>query len=121
MTVMEQAPAGAVRPTRRGHRRGMSPVEAIMVALQGLVANKLRSILTMLGIIIGVASVILTIALGQGAAAASQAIIAQMGTNVLSVYPNSQPRTGPVSGGVGSAVNVRREDPDSIHEACPYV
>ncbi len=121
MSAIETAPA-AVQPARRQRirHRGMSPWEAIMVALQGLAANKMRSILTMLGIIIGVASVIMTVALGQGAAAESQKIIAQMGTNVLTVMPNSQ-RTGAVQGGLGSSQNLTLDDADAIFKECPSV
>jgi len=121
MTVFEQAPAPPASARRRVTRsRGMSLWEAVMVALHGLVANKMRSFLTMLGIIIGVASVILTIGLGQGAAAASQAIIANMGTNVLSVRPDSQ-RAGGISGGLGSAQTLTEEDGDAILKECPSV
>src|SRR5919199_3315569 len=119
MTTLERertAPPARRRITRS---RGMSLWEAVMVALHGLVANKMRSFLTMLGIIIGVASVILTIALGQGASAASQAIIAGLGTNVLSVFPNSQPRTGAVKQGLGSAQTLKLEDSEAILRECP--
>src|SRR5215213_9285701 len=121
MTVLERPSPNADPPARKRHyRRGMTLWESIAVALQGLVANKLRSLLTMLGIIIGVASVILTVAIGQGANQQSQEIIRKMGTNVLSVYPNSQ-RTGAVNGGLGSAVNLTLEDAEAIEKECPSV
>src|SRR5262245_55780572 len=121
MTVVEQAPVPTHAARNRVTRsRGMSIWEAVLVALHGLVANKMRSFLTMLGIIIGVASVIMTIGLGQGAAAASQAIIANMGTNVLSVRPDSQ-RTGAISGGLGSAQTLTEEDGEAILRECPSV
>jgi putative ABC transport system permease protein len=121
MTVSERAPLSPPAARRQVTRsRGMSLWEAVMVALHGLVANKMRSFLTMLGIIIGVASVILTIGLGQGAASASQAIIASMGTNVLSVRPDSQ-RTGAISQGLGSSQTLTVEDSDAILKECPSV
>src|SRR2546421_9578803 len=117
MTAVErppQSPPVAARDRRR-YRRGMSIFEAVMVALQGLLANKLRSVLTMLGIIIGVASVILTVALGQGASQQSQEIIRKMGTNVLTAFPNNQ-RTGAVNNGLGTAVNMKLEDAEAIRD-----
>jgi putative ABC transport system permease protein len=62
-------------------------IEIIRVALESLRANKLRSFLTMLGIIIGVAAVITMLALGSGARRAIQEQIAQLGTDVLTVRP----------------------------------
>src|SRR5712692_9281817 len=111
MTAIERPPQDppVAKRDRRRYRRGMSILEAVMVALQGLVANKLRSVLTMLGIIIGVASVILTVALGQGASQQSQDIIRKMGTNVLTAFPNNQ-RTGVVNNGLGSANTLKEED-----------
>src|SRR5213592_4190712 len=107
MTMIQQTNA-APRAAKqwRGRSRGMSLWEAVLVALQGLVANKLRSILTMLGIIIGVASVILTVSLGQGASEQSQEIIRKMGTNVLTLMPNYQ-RTGAINNGLGSMQNLK--------------
>ena len=61
--------------------------EIFRVALEAIGANKLRSLLTMLGIVIGVAAVITMVALGTGAQAAVQAQIDALGTNVLSVRP----------------------------------
>ncbi len=61
--------------------------EIFMVALSAIRANKLRSALTMLGIVIGVAAVITMVALGSGAQKAVQEQIARLGTDLLSVYP----------------------------------
>ncbi|KAA2264835.1 FtsX-like permease family protein [Solihabitans fulvus] len=65
----------------------MNAVEVLRFALRGLVSNKLRSALTTLGITIGVAAVILLIAVGNGASVAVQQSIAGLGTNVLTVSP----------------------------------
>src|SRR4029079_19730170 len=81
-------PPGRVRPPRRfGTRRrpGMSFYEIIRFALRGLSANKLRSALTMLGILIGVAAVILLVAVGNGSAKASSDRIEALGTNTITV------------------------------------
>ena len=61
--------------------------ETVQVALTSLRANKLRSALTMLGIIIGVAAVIAMVALGNGAANAVKDRIARLGTTVLQINP----------------------------------
>jgi putative ABC transport system permease protein len=61
--------------------------EVFMVALGAIRANKLRSALTMLGIVIGVAAVITMVALGSGAQKAVQDQIERLGTDLLSVYP----------------------------------
>ena len=113
--VLPLLPAGE----RRG-RAGMSVAEAFRVAFQGLAANKLRSFLTMLGIIIGVSSVIIMVALGQGVANATQESIRKMGTNVLSVYPASQMRGG-VSQGLGSQQTMKMEDVEAIRKSSPSV
>jgi putative ABC transport system permease protein len=75
--------------------------ETIAVALQSIRANALRSILTALGIIIGVAAVITMVALGTGAQKAVEEQIASLGANVLSVYPGMS-----FSGGVASTNRV---------------
>src|SRR5574341_1086309 len=64
--------------------------EVFAVALQALKANKLRSVLTMLGIVIGVAAVIAMIALGTGAQAAVNERIQSLGTTLLTVMPGQQ-------------------------------
>jgi ABC-type lipoprotein release transport system permease subunit len=63
--------------------------EIFRVALEAIRANKLRSFLTILGIIIGIAAVITMVALGEGAQRSVQEQIRRMGTNVLTVRPPS--------------------------------
>ena len=63
----------------------MNPFETIRFALRGVTANKLRSSLTVLGMLIGVAAVILLVAVGNGSAKTVQARIAQLGTTTLTV------------------------------------
>ncbi|MCU1507512.1 MAG: putative transport system permease protein [Microbacteriaceae bacterium] len=67
----------------------MSMVEILRSAMRGVLSNKLRSILTMLGVMIGVASVILLLAVGNGSAQQVNAAITQLGTNTLTVRPTS--------------------------------
>ncbi len=79
----------------------MNIVESIRFALRGLTANKLRSGLTVLGILIGVAAVILLVAVGNGSAQAIQNSIEQLGTNTLTVTSGG----GGLRGGGASTQN----------------
>jgi putative ABC transport system permease protein len=63
----------------------MSAFEAIRMAVQGVLANRLRSLLTLLGITIGVASVIILVAVGRGSAVAVQTQIEGLGTNMMTI------------------------------------
>ena len=94
--------------------------ENIIVALQGLAANKMRSALTMLGIIIGVLAVILGTAIGQGTRQMILSQIQSLGSNSITVFPG-QRRQGPVAGGAASRMSLKMEDADAIRENCPTV
>src|SRR5436309_12119721 len=61
--------------------------ESLRVALRGLASNKMRTALTMLGIIIGVGVVILVVAIGQGATQSVTEAVNSLGTNLLSIFP----------------------------------
>ncbi len=89
-------------------------------AFRALQRNKMRSFLTMLGIIIGVAAVIAMLAIGQGAEYSVKEQIAALGTNVLMVYPGSQQQGG-VRTGAGSAVTLTEDDALAIARECPAV
>jgi len=121
--LVEESPERLLPPIPRELKeigsRGMSPVEACQVAFQGLMANKMRSILTMLGIIIGVSAVIIMVSLGQGAAQATKDAISKLGTNVLSVNPNQQ-QTGGVNQGQGSAQTMKMADVEVVRKL-PFV
>src|SRR4051794_41829444 len=86
------------------------------IALGALTRNKVRSALTMLGIIIGVASVIAMVSLGQGAQKQVQDQISSMGTNLLIVSAGSQ-RTGGVRAGGGTASTITLEDGAALQQA----
>ena len=90
------------------------------VAIRALGRNKLRSSLTMLGIIIGVGAVIANIAIGQGASAQVQASIANMGNNMLFVMSGSM-NFGGMRGGAGSSNTLIPEDAAAIEAECPAV
>ena len=63
----------------------MTPGELLRSALRGVTANKLRSALTLLGVMIGVAAVILLLAVGNGSSSQIRNLITQLGTNTLTV------------------------------------
>ncbi|HTG84012.1 MAG TPA: ABC transporter permease [Gemmatimonadales bacterium] len=92
--------------------------ETVAVALQSIKANALRSILTALGIIIGVAAVITMVALGTGAQRAVEEQIASLGANVLSVYPGMS-----FSGGVASTnrVSLTIDDADALERDGQFI
>ena len=96
----------------------MSLVDSITVAIEALIANKMRAILTMLGIVIGVGAVIALMAVGQGSQKAVTDRIQGLGSNLLFVRPGSQ-STGGVSGGQGSAQTLTLEDANAIAAEVP--
>jgi putative ABC transport system permease protein len=77
-------------------------VETLRSGLEAIVAHRLRSGLTVLGILIGVAAVVLTVGFGEGASTSVESAISSLGTNLLIVTPGSS-TTGLVRGGLGSA------------------
>ncbi len=83
------------------------------LALSG---NKLRTGLTMLGIIIGIGSVITLTGVGQGATASVTSSITALGSNLLIVSPGASRRAGPVSGGAGSAQTLTMDDVTALQE-----
>jgi putative ABC transport system permease protein len=89
-------------------------------ALRALRRNKLRSALTMLGIIIGVAAVITMVSIGQGADAAVQKQILSLGTNLLMVIPGATTSSGARSGW-GGVSNLTTADAVAIKRECPSV
>ncbi|MDI6732545.1 MAG: ABC transporter permease [Planctomycetota bacterium] len=98
----------------------MSLFLTLRVALRALIRNKVRSILTMLGIIIGIAAVIAVIAVGQGATVMIQEQIASMGDNPLIIFPGSA-RVGGFRFGAGTRSTLTVQDAEAIIKECPYV
>ena len=89
-------------------------------ALHALRRNIMRSLLTCLGIIIGVASVIAMMEIGQGSSHAIQDSIAKLGANVVQIDPDWTAFQG-VSTGTGGAVTLTPEDANSLRRDCPAV
>jgi len=98
----------------------MSLAEFLRVGLQALSRNRMRSALTVLGIVIGVAAVIATLAIGQGARAAVQAQIRALGANTMTVLPGTITAGGARSG-MGSITTLTAEDAVAIKAQCPAV
>ncbi|HEX8715260.1 MAG TPA: ABC transporter permease [Solirubrobacteraceae bacterium] len=98
----------------------MSGLELLRVAWRALVRNKMRSFLTTLGIVIGVAAVIAMVAVGEGAKVRVQQTFAAMGTNLLIVLPGST-TSGGVHGGFGSASTLTWGDLKAIQTQVPTV
>jgi len=98
----------------------MSLWELVKFAWQGIMANRLRSGLTVLGIIIGIAAVIALLAIGYGAKLESDRQIQTLGSNLLYVRAGAQ-STGHVSLGMGSSAALSLYDADAIREVCPAV
>jgi putative ABC transport system permease protein len=88
----------------------------LRIAFRALARNKVRSALTALGVIIGVASVIAMIALGSGARAAIDAQIQSTGTNVVYVSSGSWNRPGAAHGGIGTVQTLTLEDATAIRD-----
>ena len=91
----------------------MGPLQILRLALKALRRNLLRSFLTALGIIIGVAAVIAMVSIGEGAKQQVEASFASMGTNLLIVMPGSS-MSGGARGGFGSQPTLTRDDLKAI-------
>ena len=92
----------------------------LRIAFNALRRNKLRALLTMLGIIIGVASVIAMLGIGQGSKKSIQDQISKMGTNMVFVMPGSQQRGG-VQFGTSTQQTLEEKDITAIRNECPSV
>jgi macrolide transport system ATP-binding/permease protein len=94
--------------------------ESLSMAVSSIFSNKLRSFLTMLGIIVGVAAVIAMIGIGKGAGAQITEHISQLGANLLMVRPGAF-RHGPARSASGSRTSLNYADAQAIAEECPSV
>lgn len=92
----------------------MNWLETVRAGLEAVRAHRMRSILTMLGIVIGIASVILTVGFGQGAQQEVQDEIDALGSNLLIVSPGSSTDAGGMRGGFGSATTLTLDDAAAI-------
>lgn len=92
----------------------------LIAAIRSLGKNKMRTFLTMLGIIIGVASVIAMLAIGQGSKQSIQTQISSLGTNVLMIFPSAS-STGGVRMEAGSSQKMTLDDATALIARCPSV
>jgi putative ABC transport system permease protein len=132
LSALTASPAVAARPMpRAGARRGILAgvttdlprgrnggrfLQSIPSALEALRANKGRSILTTLGIVIGVASVIAIVALGEGSSAQVRGQLSNLGTNVLTISPGSTRGGGGAQGGAGTNTTLKEADAAAIRD-----
>ena len=98
----------------------MNITNLFKIALRAIAANKTRSFLTALGIIIGIASVITMLAIGQGTKRSIQANISEMGSNMIMISPGADMRGG-VRQDASSMETLKLADYEAIKEGCTYV
>lgn len=90
------------------------------IAIRAIAANKMRSFLTALGIIIGIAAVITMLAIGQGSKASIKSNIAEMGSNMIMIHPGADMRGG-VRQDASSMETLKQTDYDAIKDECNYI
>jgi len=98
----------------------MNGTNLFKISLKALNNNKLRTFLTMLGIIIGVASVITMLAIGQGSKRSIQSQISEMGSNMIMIHPGNMERGG-VRQGASDQQTLKLEDYQSLRDNCKYL
>ena len=98
----------------------MNYINSIKIALNALKRNKFRAFLTMLGIIIGVASVIVMLAIGQGSKKSIQDQMSGMGTNLIFAMPGTEQKGG-VRMGNSDAKSMKLTDVEAIEKNCPAI
>ena len=90
------------------------------IALRAIAANKMRSFLTALGIIIGIAAVITMLAIGQGTKQSIKSNISEMGSNMIMISPGADMRGG-VRQDASSMETLKQADYESIKDECNYI
>ena len=98
----------------------MNYINLFKIALKAISANKMRSFLTALGIIIGIASVITMLAVGQGTKLSIQASISEMGSNMIMIHPGAD-RRGGVKQDASSMETLKLDDYQAIKDECKYI
>ncbi len=98
----------------------MNGTNLFKIAFRALANNKLRAFLTMLGIIIGVASVIAMLAIGQGSKRSIQKQISEMGSNMIMIHPGAEMRGG-VRQDPSSMQTLKLENYETLCDECMYL
>lgn len=99
----------------------MSIINLFKIALRAIASNKLRSLLTMLGIIIGVASVITMLAIGQGSKASIRTQIAEMGSNMIMIQPGQDKGPGGARQDASDMQTLKLTDYETLREQPKYL
>ncbi len=99
----------------------MNTTNLLKIALRAIAANKLRSFLTMLGIIIGVASVIAMLAIGQGSKKSIQANIAEMGSNMIMIRPGQDKGPGGARQDASEMQTLKLTDYEMLRDNAKYL
>ena len=99
----------------------MNIANLFKIALRAIAANKLRSFLTMLGIIIGVASVIAMLVIGQGSKKSIQANIAEMGSNMIMIRPGQDKGPGGAQQDASDMQTLKLKDYETLKEQSKYL
>lgn len=99
----------------------MSIINLFKIALRAIASNKLRSLLTMLGIIIGVASVITMLAIGQGSKASIRTQIAEMGSNMIMIQPGQDKDPGGARQDASDMQTLKLKDYETLREQAKYL
>lgn len=107
-------------PYKRKRPTGVAGSDILAMAWSALQAYRLRTVLTMLGVVIGIASVILVTAVGQGVQVATQRQIQNLGTNLLQVQAGA-PQVRGISQGAGTASTLTLEDAEAVATQVPAV
>jgi len=95
-------------------------LQSLLIAVRALRVNKMRALLTMLGIIIGIAAVIIMVAIGAGASKMISDQISSIGSNLLLVLPGST-TSGGLRSGAGTTQTLTYDDAKAIKAECPSV
>lgn len=111
-TSSEASAVLILEPLDESKTTTVSVGEVIRLAFDSLLANRVRALLTMLGVIIGVASVVALLSLGDGASVAITEQVQSIGTNLLTIIPSTINSISP--GSVGSAQNLTLDDAEAI-------
>lgn len=106
---------------RRRERSGADLAETISLAWSSLLANRMRSALTMLGVIIGIGAVISMVTIGRGAQLQTENQLKSLGSNLIFVQSGVAAGGGPASRGAGSATTLIWEDAKAIAASIPAV
>ena len=119
--VVSDTPHAAKTAPPSTRRPPMSTfLQSLLIAVRALRVNKMRALLTMLGIIIGIAAVIAMVAIGAGASKMISDQISSIGSNLLLVLPGSTTSGGMRSGG-GATQTLTYDDAKAIKAECPSV